>query len=69
MKIVYVRPLHKHLSKASIENYRAINLLPMISLIFEQLPCNHLFDLSKDQLHLKPFGFQSRKIGLRYFNW
>ena len=59
-KVAFIRPLHKSLSKASIENYRPISLLSKI-LIFERLLFVYLFGLCKAQLHPKQFGFQSRK--------
>ena len=60
-KDAFIRPLHKSLSKASIENYRPISLLSKISKISEQLLFVYLFGLCKAQLHPKQFGFQSRK--------
>ena len=60
-KIAFIRPLHKSLFKASIENYRPISLLSKISLVFERLLFVYLFGLCKAQLHPKQFDFQSRK--------
>ena len=60
-KVAFIRPLHKSLSKASIENYGLIKILSKNSLTFEWLLFVYLFGLCKAQLHNKQFGFQSGK--------
>ena len=52
-KVAYGRPLDKKLSKTNIESYRPISLLPIVSLIFERLLFNYLYELSKHQIHPK----------------
>ena len=60
-KTAFVRPLHKQNSKMDIANYRPISLLPKISIIFEKILYNFLYDRVKCKITPCQFGFQSKK--------
>ena len=60
-KTAFVKPLHKQNSKMDIANYRPRSLLPKISIIFEKILYNFLYDRVKCKITPCQFGFQSKK--------
>ena len=42
-----------------VENYRGISMLPRISIIFERILINHIYECVRPFLSGKQFGFRS----------
>ena len=60
-KQAILTPLHKSGNIESICNYRSISCLSKLSLVFERLPFNKLYDFFSPQLSGSQFGFMRRK--------
>ena len=60
-KTAYVIPLFKNGSRYSLDNYRAISLLPEISIAFEHIAFKFIYLNVKHKSNPKDFGFQSKK--------
>ena len=62
LKIAKLIPLFNCGSKADVENYRSISLLPVLSKVLEKVMCNRLIKFldQNDILYEKQFGFRSK---------
>ena len=60
-KSAYITPLHKLASKADIKNYRAISILPRISLVMEKILYNLVSEKNCHKFSYCQHGFRSRR--------
>ena len=58
MKMANITPLFKKKDKLNKDNYRSVNLLPVLSKIFEKLLYNQMFEYMESRFHRYLSGFR-----------
>ena len=66
-KCAFVTPVFKKGSRANVENYRPISILPWISLIFEKLLFMYIYGKIKDFLNARQHGFRKKHSTVTQF--
>jgi hypothetical protein len=58
MKQANITPLFKKKDKLNKDNYRSVNLLPILSKVFERILYNQIYEFVEEKFHKYPSGFR-----------